>query len=118
MRRRHSAVDEGRGGRVVARHIFPALVGIIIHVLLCGTAYAVVQACSDWVVVGVKVVQLHIPHIACGVNEAVRWVCWDGHCTPIVADKKTKGMPLARVTPSFKGVMCHLEVSLYIGHKV
>ena len=38
----------------VAPAIFPALVGIIIHVLLCGTAYAVVQACSDWVVVGVK----------------------------------------------------------------
>ena len=71
-------------------------------------AYAVVQACSGQVVVGVKVVWLHILHIAHGINEAVRWVHGDGHCIPIFVDKKAKGMPLAQVTPSFKGIVCHL----------
>ena len=76
--------------------------------------YAVVQACSSWVVVGVKVVWFYVPHIVHGVNEAVRWVHWDGHGAPIVADKEAKGTPLAGVTPTLKSVMRHLEVDLYI----
>ena len=94
------------------------LVGIVIHILQCGMTYAVVQVCSSQVVVGVKVVWLHVPHVACGVNEAVRWVCGDRHCAPIVADKKAKGVPLARVTHGFKGITHCLEVDLYISNKV
>ena len=94
------------------------LAGIIIHVLQCGMTYAVVEACSGWIVVGVEVVWLHVPHVAHGVNKTVRQVCGDGHCTPIVADKKVKGTALAGVTPSLKGIMHHLKVDLYIGHKV
>ena len=102
----------------MAPGIFSVLVGIFIHILQCGMTYAVAQACSSQVVVGVKVVQLHNPHVAHGVNEAVSQVCGNGHCTPIVADKKAKGVPLAGVTPGLKGITCHLEVDLYIGHKV
>ena len=58
------------------------LVGIIIGVLQCGTTYAAVQVCSSWAVAGVEVVWLYIPHVACGVNKAVRLVCGDGHGTP------------------------------------
>ena len=94
------------------------LVGIIIHVLQCGTTYAVAQACSSRVIAGVKVVQLHVPHVAHGVNEAVRQVCGNGHGTPIVADKEAKGMPLAGVAPGFKSVVHCLVVDLYICNKV
>ena len=79
----------------MAPGIFSVLVGIIIHILQRGTTYAVEQAFSSWYVAGVKVVWLHVPHVACGVNEAVMWVHGDGHCAPIVADKKTKDVPLA-----------------------
>ena len=98
----------------MAPSIFSVLVGIIIHVLQCGVTYAAVQMCSGWVVV----VQVHVPYIAHGVDEAVRWIHGDGHCIPIVAGKKAKGAPLGWVTPSLKGIRCHLEVNLYIGHKV
>ena len=67
---------------------------------------------------GVKVVRLQVPHVACGVNEAVRQVCGDGHCTPIVADKKAEGMPLAGVIPGLKSIAHCLEVDLYILNKV
>ena len=77
-----------------------------------------VQACSGWVVAGVKVIQLYIPHVAHQVNEAVRSVCGDGHGTPIVADKEAKGMPLARVNPSLKSITHCLEVNLYVSNKV
>ena len=92
--------------------------GIVIGELQCGMTYAVVQVCSSWVVVGVKVVWLYIPHIARGVNEAVRWVCGDRHGTPIVADKEAKGTPLSGVTPGLESITCHLEVNLYVLNKV
>ena len=66
---------------------------------------------------GVKVIWLHIPHVAHRVNKAVRWVREDGHGAPI-ADKESKGMPLAGVTPGLKNIMHHLEVDLYICNKV
>ena len=91
----------------MAPTIFSEVEGIIIHVLQCDVAYAVAQMCSGQVVVSVEVVQLYILHVAHGINEAVRWVCGDGHCTPIVIDKEAEGMPLAQVTPSFKGIACH-----------
>ena len=80
--------------------------------------YAVVQACSGQVVVGVKVIWLYVPHIAHGVNEAVRWVLRDRHGAPMVADKEAKGTPLAGVTPSLKSIVCCLEVDLYILNKI
>ena len=64
------------------------------------------------VVAGVKVVRLH------GINEAIRQVCGDGHHAPIVVDKEAEGAPLARVTPSFKGIMCQFQVDLYVRHRV
>ena len=66
------------------------LVGIVIHVLQCGTTYAVMQVCSSQVVVGAEVVWLYIPHVAHGVNKAARRVHGDGHGTPIVADKEAR----------------------------
>ena len=76
------------------------------------------QACSGRVVVGVKVVQLHILHVARGINEAIRQVHGDGHYAPIVVDKETEGMPPTQVTPCFKGIMCHFQVDLCVRHKV
>ena len=67
---------------------------------------------------GVEVVWLHILHIALGINKAVRWVCGDGHCTPIVVDKEAEGAPLAQVTPSFKSIVCYFQADLYIGNEV
>ena len=81
-------------------------------------AYTAVQACSGVVVVGVKVVRLHIFHVACGINEAIRQVHVDGHYVPIVVDKEAEGAPLTWVTPSFEGIMCHFQVNLYVGHEV
>ena len=66
--------------------------------------HAAVQVCSSRVVVGVEVVQLHIPHVAHGVHEAVRQVHGDGRGTPIVADKEEKGIPLAGVAPGLKSI--------------
>ena len=63
-------------------------------------------------------VWLYIPHVAHGVNKAVRQVCWDGHGGPIVADKEAKGTPLAGVAPGCKSIMHHLEVDLYILNEV
>ena len=80
--------------------------------------YAAAQVCPSQVVVGVKVIQLYAPHIACQVDKAVRWVCGDGHGTPIVADKEAKDTPLARVTPGLKSITCCLEVDLYVPNKV
>ena len=67
---------------------------------------------------GVKVVWLHILHIACQKNEAIRQVHGDGHRAPIVVDKEAEGTPLAQVTPSFKGIMHHFQVNLYVRHEV
>ena len=75
---------------------------------------------------GVKVVWLHILHVARGINEAIRWVHGDGHHTPIVVDKEAEGVPLARVTPGFKGIMHRFQVDLlcwtqsqksFLGHR-
>ena len=76
------------------------------------------KACSGRVVAGVKVVWLHILHVAHGINEAIRWVCGDGHLTPIVVDKEAEGTSLAQVTPGFKGVTCCFQVNLYVRHEV
>ena len=81
-------------------------------------AHAAVQVCSHWVVVGVKVVWLHIPHVTRGVDEAVQWIHGDGHCTPIVADEEAKSTPLASFAPGLKSITHHLEVTLYILDKV
>ena len=54
-------------------------------------AYAVAQASSGGVVTDVKVVQLHILHVAHGINEAIRQVCGDQHYAPIVVDKEAEG---------------------------
>ena len=67
---------------------------------------------------GVKVVWLHILHIAHGINEALRWVHGDRHYAPIVVDKEAEGVPLARVTPGFKGITHHFQVNLYVRHEV
>ena len=69
---------------------------------------------SHQVVAGVKVIQLCVPHIAGGVDEAVRWVCGDGHSTPKVADKKAKGVPLAGIASSLKSITHCLKVNLYV----
>ena len=66
----------------------------------------------------VEVVRLHILHIAHRINEAVRQVCRDGHCAPIFVDKEAEWVPLAGVTPSFKGITHCFQIDLYIGHKV
>ena len=63
-----------------------------------------VQACPHWVVVGVKVIWLGVPHIAVGVDEAVRQVHWNGHGAPEVADKEAKGVLLAGVTRSLNSI--------------
>ena len=46
------------------------------------------------------------------------WVHGDQHHTLIVVDKEAKGVPLTWITSSFKGIMCHFQVDLYVGHKV
>ena len=94
------------------------LVGIIVGELQGGTTYAAVQACSSWVVVGVKVIWLYIPHITHQVDEAVRQVHGDRHGAPIVADKEAKGTPLAGIVPSLKSIIHHLEVNLYVPNEV
>ena len=81
-------------------------------------AYAAAQASSGRVVVGVKVVQLHVLHIAHGINKAIRWVCGDRHHVPIVVDKEAEGTPLTQITSSFKGVVCCFQVDLYVRHEV
>ena len=81
-------------------------------------AYAVVQVSSGRVVVGVEVVQLHVLHIARGINEAIRCVHGDRHYAPIVVDKEAKGTPLTQITSSFKGIACCFQVNLYVGHEV
>ena len=102
----------------VAPRVLFELFGVVIGKLQCGTANIVVQACPCWVVVGVEVVWLHVPYIAGGVDKAVRQVHANGHGAPKVADKETKGMPLAGVTSGPKSVMCCLEVDLYVLDKV
>ena len=101
-----------------ASTVLSALFGVSIYILQGSTAHAVAQACSHRVVVGVKVVWLHIPHIAHWVDEAVWRIRGDRHCTPIVADKEAKSVPLARVASSLKSIMHHLEVTLDIFNKV
>ena len=81
-------------------------------------AYAVAQMHSSRVVTGAKVVWLYILHIAHGINEAIRWVHGDGHPSPIVVNKEAEGAPLAWVTPSFKGIMHHFQLNLYVRHEV
>ena len=38
--------------------------------------------------------------------------------TPIVVDKEAEGMPLTWITSSFKGIVCHFQVDLYVRHKI
>ena len=88
----------------VAPGVLSALFGVSNHILLSSMANVVEQVCSCWVVVGIEVVWLHVPHIACWVDKAVQRT-WNGHGTPIVADKEAKGTPLAGVTPNLKSVL-------------
>ena len=85
-----------------APRVLSALFGVSIHILLSSMAHAVVQAYSRWVVVGVKLVWLHIPHVAHWVDEAVWQIHGDGHGAPIIADKEAKGVPLAGTTPALR----------------
>ena len=98
--------------------VLSELFGVSIHILQSSLANAAVQVCSCWVVVGIKVVWIHVPHIAHWVDEAVWQVYGNGHGTPKVADKDAKGMPLAGVTPGLKSIQCHLEVDLYVPDEV
>ena len=102
----------------MAPRVLPALVGVIIGKLQNGMTYAVVQVGSSWIVAGVKVIWLYVPHITRWVDDAVRQVCGNGHGTPIVADKEAKGMTLARVTSVLKSIMHCLEVNLYVPDEV
>ena len=95
-----------------------ALFRFVIVELQSGMADTATQAHPHWIVVGVEVIWIHIPHIAGGVYEAVRWVCGDGHGTHKVADKKAKGAPLAGITSGLKSIMHHLKVDLYVLDKV
>ena len=79
-------------------------------------AYAVVQVSSSGIVVGVKMVWLHVLHIAHGINQAIRWVHGDQNYTPIVVE--AEDTPLTQITSSFKGIACHFEVNLYVAHEV
>ena len=81
-------------------------------------AYAAAQVSSSRVVAGVKVVQLHILHVAHGINEAIRWVCGDQHHALIVVDKEAKGVLPTWITSSYKGITCHFKVDLYVRHEV
>ena len=90
------------------------LFGVVIGKLQCGAANAVAQVHPHWIVAGVEVVWHHIPHIAGGVDEAVRQVRGDRHGAPKVADKEVKGAPLAGVTSGIKSIMHCLEVDLYV----
>ena len=98
----------------VAPGVLFELFGVVIGELQCGMANPVAQVCPHWVIAGVKVVWLHIPHIAGGVDKAVGWVCGNRHGTPKIADKEAKGVPLTRVTSGLKSIMCCLEVDPYV----
>ena len=102
----------------MAPKVLPALVGVVIGELQRGTTYAAAQACSSWVVVGVKVIRLYIPHVTHRVDKAVRWVCGNGHGATIVADKEAKGTPLVGVASGLKSIPHHLEVDLYVSDEV
>ena len=84
----------------VAPGILSVLVGVIIGELQHGATYAAVQAGVSWVVAGVKVIWLHVPHVTGWVDKAVWQICGNGHGTPVVADKEAKGAPLARSLPA------------------
>ena len=98
----------------VAPCIVGALFGFVIVELQGGAAYAVTQVCPCQIVVGVKMIWIHISYIAGGVYRAVSRVCGDRHGTPEVSDKKAKGTPLARIAPSLKSVTHCLKVDLYV----
>ena len=100
----------------VASGIVGALFRFIIVELQGGTAYAAMQTCPCQIVVGVKVIWIHIPHVAGGVYQAVRWVCQDGNGAPKVAEKKAKSMPLAGIASS--SVTHCLKVDLDVLDKV
>ena len=83
-----------------APRVLSQLFGVSIHILQSSMANAVVQACSRWVVVGIKVVWLHVPYIAHWIDEAVQQICGNGHGAPYLLTKRQKvclllGSPLA-----------------------
>ena len=98
----------------VAPSIVGALFGFIIVKLQGGAAHAAMQVHPCWIVVGVKMIWIHISYLAGGVYQAVRRVCGDGHGTPKDADKKAKGMPLARIASGLKSITCYLKVNLHV----
>ena len=57
-------------------------------------------------------VGVHTLHVTCGVDQAVRWVCGDGHSTPKVLHGEAEGMPLTGITPGIQGFLYLLEVNL------
>ena len=102
----------------VAPRILSVLVGVVIDKLQHGATYAVVQVGSSWVVVGVEVIWIHVPHVTHWVVEAVRRIHGNGHGAPIVTDKEAKGVPLVMVAPGLKSGLHHLEVALYVPDEV
>ena len=102
----------------VATGVVGALFRFIIVELLGGVAYTAMQVCPRWIVAGVKMIWICISYIAGGVYQAVRRVCGDGHGAPKVADKNAKGTLLAGIASSFKSIMHHLKVDLYVLDKV
>ena len=91
----------------VAPSIVGVLFGFIIVELQGGMAYTTMQVHPHQIVVGVKMIWIHISYVAGGIYQAVRQVCGDGHGTLKVTDEKAKGAPLAGITSSLQSIMCH-----------
>ena len=83
-----------------APSIVCALFGVIVGELQCGVANTAVQVHPHRAVAGVEVIRLCVPHVAGGVDEAVRRVHGNRHGIPKVADKEAKDVLHAGVVPT------------------
>ena len=77
-------------------------------------AYAMMQVRPCQIVVGVKMIWVHISYAAGGVYQTIRGGLWGWPWHPQSCYKKAKGVPLAEITSGIKSVACHLKVNLYL----
>ena len=99
---------------VVTPSVFSALLGIGVTELQGCSAHATVQACTCGAVASVEVIGFSAFDICHGIHQTIGRVCGDGHNTVEIIHEEAISASLADIMPSLKGILCHMEVNIYV----
>ena len=98
----------------VTPSVFSALLGIGVTELQGCSAHAMVQVYPRGAVVTVEVIGFSAFDVCHWIHQTIGRVHWDGHNTVEIIHKEAISASLAGMTPSLKGIACHMEVDIYV----